>query len=130
MFPQIIEIENNNIEYLNNYIDCVRNIPNKIIKINKNKLSKLVLKSKKTKDKKNDILLKDIILTIDNNYIIMIKHLNKDTLFIDYNNIDEIDGNFNIKYLKPLNYSYLNEEEIKNVKRSILITTILNERKD
>jgi len=130
MYPDII-IENfvDKIDFIN-YIEilhkkCIGKKP--LIKIDQNKLSEIVYNGKTNKDNL-DIFKNEIKINIYDDTIIIILHTDKRRLFY-FNDSNErfgqfyISGRFNL-FLDSKFY-YLNNNEIKNIKRSLLIDKCL-----
>lgn len=119
-FPELIELRE--LSQSNIYINYLEDVK-KLAKIDMNKFSHMVFELKQN----NQFTKEDILnIHIDDNLVFMIKN-SEDLTHFEANNINEIKGKFNIFSLEK-NFSYPDEYEMKNIKRSVLIDSCLDEK--
>lgn len=134
MFPEIIDTKDLPPVDLSYYVDYVKSMHEFSTKkplIQLHNLSDLVLKAKETNDEKYDILRGYLRVKIDNDSIIVLKHT-EDLNNFEISDSNEMKGHFNISVplqsLLHLKYYYFNKEEMKNMKRTLLINKCLDEK--
>lgn len=141
-FPYVVDETKSPLFDINYYINFVEDIhkdnPDAIqkplINISCQKLSELVLKAKETNDEKLSILRSAYLtISIDDDILFILKQNENLSNYIQ-NNLDELKGKFHLTincesdYLKK-KYSYLDDDQKKNLKRNILIKRCLGELK-